>query len=369
MDIIEDTDPAFPRDHVLLRQRTEMISTPSPRSDAPEHGPEASAETPRREVRGTPVPRVPSRSARPAAASAAPSVVGIRQGRAACAGLGVVALAVGVLTALLAPFTAVAWTVPVFCLVLGLGVLASLRYMAVQEQAQRAGRAERASGTPAAAHQDQAPEPSIRALEVSRSSAPASSTTAVSDAASEEPVAEAPVASAAPSEQDAAAPAKGPRSTSEASSSASVEAKSGFRGVAQAGAETSPEEDDFAGLDVAALSQTPEMQVPESVPDVAPHSAGSARPVQNGIDVEALREQARRMSAQKPVAFTPKTSSWSPVEVPRPTYADAPKAPRRAPEPLARPEAPRSSSKTVFEAAAHGEAVNLDEVLTRRRQA
>lgn len=348
-----------------------MISTPSPRSDAPEHGPEAPAETPRREVRGTPVPRVPSRSARPAAVSAAPSVVGIRQGRAACAGLGVVALAVGVLTALLAPFTAVAWTVPVFCLVLGLGVLASLRYMAVQEQAQRAGRAERASGTPAAAHQDQAPEPSIRALEVSRSSAPASSTTASSAAAaeSEEPVAEAPVASAAPSEQDAAVPAKGPRSTSEASPSASVEAESGSRGVAQTGAETSLEEDDFAGLDVAALSQTPEMQVPESVPDVAPQSAGSARPVQNGIDVEALREQARRMSAQKPVAFTPKTSSWSPVEVPRPTYADAPKAPRRAPEPLARPEAPRSSSKTVFEAAAHGEAVNLDEVLTRRRQA
>lgn len=75
---------------------------------------------------------------------------------------------------------------------------------------------------------------------------------------------------------------------------------------------------------------------------------------------------------------------WQPVEVPKPTYVDAAKAPRPAPEPLDLPEAPKPVGKPVLkqgveqaEAAAaahvrtaakgHSALSNLDDVLQRRR--
>jgi len=76
-------------------------------------------------------------------------------------------------------------------------------------------------------------------------------------------------------------------------------------------------------------------------------------------------------------------SSWEPVEVPKPTYVEAPKAERPAPEPLDLPEAPKAVGKpslkqatarqpeTASEAKAMGKGQsalsNLDDVLQRRR--
>lgn len=56
-------------------------------------------------------------------------------------------------------------------------------------------------------------------------------------------------------------------------------------------------------------------------------------------------------------------SGWRPVEVPRPTYLDAPVVHAVTPEPLQRDTAPKSRSKTLAQAASF----DLDDVLRRRR--
>ena len=81
------------------------------------------------------------------------------------------------------------------------------------------------------------------------------------------------------------------------------------------------------------------------------------------------------------------TASWEPVEVPKPTYVEAAKAERPAPEPLDLPEAPKSAGKPSLKqgtaaappvappnagpAGPQGKAQsalsNLDDVLQRRR--
>lgn len=68
---------------------------------------------------------------------------------------------------------------------------------------------------------------------------------------------------------------------------------------------------------------------------------------------------------------------WQPVEVPKPTYVEAPKADREDPAPLDLPEAPKPQAKTpiknaavppqVQTPAAAAPRLNLDEVLQRRR--
>lgn len=75
-------------------------------------------------------------------------------------------------------------------------------------------------------------------------------------------------------------------------------------------------------------------------------------------------------------------ASWQPVEVPKPTYVAAAKAPRPAPEPLDLPEAPKPVGKPVLKqnveqaevaaavvasAKGHSALSNLDDVLQRRR--
>ena len=80
-------------------------------------------------------------------------------------------------------------------------------------------------------------------------------------------------------------------------------------------------------------------------------------------------------------------SSWDPVEVPKPTYVEAAKAERPAPEPLALPEAPKSVGKPSLKQGpaaappvaspdaapakpltkAQSALSNLDDVLQRRR--
>jgi hypothetical protein len=77
-----------------------------------------------------------------------------------------------------------------------------------------------------------------------------------------------------------------------------------------------------------------------------------------------------------------KDSGWQPVDVPKPTYVDAAKAPRPAPEPLDLPEAPKPVGKPTLKQASapsagaavqaqHGKPQsalsNLDDVLQRRR--
>ncbi|GAA3282581.1 hypothetical protein AAU01_05780 [Paenarthrobacter aurescens] len=77
-----------------------------------------------------------------------------------------------------------------------------------------------------------------------------------------------------------------------------------------------------------------------------------------------------------------KGASWQPVEVPKPTYVAAAKAPRPAPVPLDLPEAPKPVGKPVLKqnveqaeavtsvmatAKGHSALSNLDDVLQRRR--
>ncbi|UVJ41647.1 hypothetical protein [Arthrobacter sp. CJ23] len=119
------------------------------------------------------------------------------------------------------------------------------------------------------------------------------------------------------------------------------------------------------------------------------------------FDAEARNREAARLSAVElrqaalavavaagdksvEAAQDSKGSSWQPVEVPKPTYVGAAKAPRPAPEPLDLPEAPKPVGNPVLkqgteqaEAAAVGQArgaakgqsalSNLDDVLQRRR--
>ncbi|WP_028280922.1 hypothetical protein [Arthrobacter sp. H5] len=72
---------------------------------------------------------------------------------------------------------------------------------------------------------------------------------------------------------------------------------------------------------------------------------------------------------------------WQPVEVPKPTYIEAPKAERQAPAPLELPEVPKAQvrtaikdaatpppvEKTQAETAPNTARINLDDVLQRRR--
>ncbi|WP_284976438.1 hypothetical protein [Arthrobacter sp. efr-133-TYG-104] len=119
------------------------------------------------------------------------------------------------------------------------------------------------------------------------------------------------------------------------------------------------------------------------------------------FDAEAGRKEPARLSASelreaalavalaagdKPEEVTrdAKGASWEPVEVPKPTYVDAAKASRPAPEPLDLPESPKPVGKPVLkqgaeqaEAAVAAQASvtakgssalsNLDSVLQRRR--
>lgn len=77
-----------------------------------------------------------------------------------------------------------------------------------------------------------------------------------------------------------------------------------------------------------------------------------------------------------------KDSEWQPVDVPKPTYVDAAKAPRPAPEPLDLPEAPKPLGRPTLKQASapsagpaiqaqhvkpQGALSNLDDVLQRRR--
>ncbi|WP_433122251.1 hypothetical protein ACQ7FX_10740 [Arthrobacter koreensis] len=96
--------------------------------------------------------------------------------------------------------------------------------------------------------------------------------------------------------------------------------------------------------------------------------------------VPRLTAQELRAAALAEAAKSAEASSWEPVAVPKPTYVDAPAAPRPAPAPLAVPASPKPVLKTPIRpvaAPAPGSTaieprpatgiLDLDDVLQRRR--
>jgi hypothetical protein len=77
-------------------------------------------------------------------------------------------------------------------------------------------------------------------------------------------------------------------------------------------------------------------------PEAAPIPAPQALTAQE-LRQAALAEAAA--SGDISVLLSPAGSSWEPVEVPKPTYVEAPKAERAAPGPLDLPEAPKAVGK------------------------
>ncbi|WP_226762055.1 hypothetical protein [Arthrobacter sp. SO3] len=128
--------------------------------------------------------------------------------------------------------------------------------------------------------------------------------------------------------------------------------------------------------------------------DAQAHTA-ERKPAPKPLTAQELRQAALAeavasgdTSLRGPQAFrSAEESSWEPVDVPKPTYVEAPKAERAAPEPLDLPEAPKAVGKPSLkqglpQAPAGGPGLdseskplgkaqsalsNLDDVLQRRR--
>jgi hypothetical protein len=122
--------------------------------------------------------------------------------------------------------------------------------------------------------------------------------------------------------------------------------------------------------------------------------AEADRPRMKPLTAQELREAALAeakasgdtalRTAEAPGSGVAGESSWEPVEVPKPTYVEAAKAERAAPEPLALPEAPKALGKPSLKQGpaaapaagapaakpltkAQSALSNLDDVLQRRR--
>lgn len=87
-----------------------------------------------------------------------------------------------------------------------------------------------------------------------------------------------------------------------------------------------------------------------------------------------LRAAALAVAAEAGDPTVGTGAPWQPVEVPKPTYVEAPKAERQEPAPLDLPEAPKPQSKTPLKNGATAPKVeataprmNLDDILQRRR--
>ena len=96
--------------------------------------------------------------------------------------------------------------------------------------------------------------------------------------------------------------------------------------------------------------------------------------------VPRLTAAELRAAALAEAAKSAEASSWEPVAVPKPTYVDAAKAPRPAPQPMAVPASPKPVLKTPIRPLTAPPAgstaidprpatgiLNLDDVLQRRR--
>ena len=82
-----------------------------------------------------------------------------------------------------------------------------------------------------------------------------------------------------------------------------------------------------------------------------PAQAGTQASFRLGIPPGCLggcRRIRRPLCPRHPYFRAGAGSSWEPVEVPKPTYVEAPKAERPAPEPLDLPEAPKPVGKPIL---------------------
>ena len=138
----------------------------------------------------------------------------------------------------------------------------------------------------------------------------------------------------------------------------------------------------------------PDREPAVEAPESPLFDAEADRPRMKPLTAQELREAALAeakasgdtalRTAEAPGSGVAGESSWEPVEVPKPTYVEAAKAERAAPEPLALPEAPKALGKPSLKQGpaaapaagapaakpltkAQSALSNLDDVLQRRR--
>ncbi|WP_129656375.1 hypothetical protein [Rothia halotolerans] len=333
-------------------------------SNLPPGEPEGAAE-PIRDPRpeGVRVPR--SEGAAPAGCAAAP---GIRWGRTAIALAGLLGLLGAALTAVLSPFTGIGWPLPVFLVIVGIGALASLRYLALSDrEALRAGGTTSRSAAPASssASAATASRPAVRAGEgtagrassrsasEARASGRSEATGRSASARTEAPERQAPSVSAPA--RAAGAPARPSARGSSAAPAAGRRASADVVAPASGALRSAPRRPTAA---------TPQPRLYDRAPQ-APTGESRGEAPRNGL--AELRAQAKRSAARPSEAFRATGSTWDPVEVPKPTYVDAPEAHRERPEPLTPPAEPEAHSKSLEEASRRARPIDLDDVLSRRR--
>ncbi|MBG6216475.1 hypothetical protein IWX75_000919 [Arthrobacter sp. CAN_A6] len=136
-----------------------------------------------------------------------------------------------------------------------------------------------------------------------------------------------------------------------------------------------------------------EQPMPPAPPETGPPLAGPADPdtgtgsPRERRDEESLRNEPDPDPERNSGTFAGvRSSTWQPIDVPRPTYVDAAKAERSAPVPLELPDAPKPTGRTSFKESAAALApgrpssaadepanpspvgkINLDDILQRRR--
>lgn len=143
-----------------------------------------------------------------------------------------------------------------------------------------------------------------------------------------------------------------------------------------------------AGAEETVLRESTLFDAEAAAPKPKPLTAVELREAALAVAIAAGDHSGQAAKAPEPAApGADETTSWEPVEVPKPTYVEAPKAERPAPEPLDLPEAPKSAGKpSLKQGSAAAPAVaspnagqprpqtkaqsalsNLDDVLQRRR--
>ncbi len=162
-----------------------------------------------------------------------------------------------------------------------------------------------------------------------------------------------------------------------------------FRAAMGAPSTVSSANPSLTGTDAARDAAGPEKEIPLFDAEAG---APKPQPDRKPLTAEELRQAALAEAAASGDASVRRVgdpasaegSSWEPVEVPKPTYVEAPKAERAAPEPLDLPEAPKAVGKPSLKQAAvrqpeaaaaeskplgKGQSAlsNLDDVLQRRR--
>ncbi|MBG6182216.1 hypothetical protein IWX65_000145 [Arthrobacter sp. CAN_A214] len=139
--------------------------------------------------------------------------------------------------------------------------------------------------------------------------------------------------------------------------------------------------------------EQPTPPAPSAPPETEPSLAGPIHPdtgtgsPRDRHEEEPLRNGPEAGPERNSGTFAGmRSSTWQPIDVPRPTYVDAAKAERSAPVPLELPDAPKPTGRTSFKESAAALApgkpsstadepanpspvgkINLDDILQRRR--